>query len=56
VPRPLRFWSVLQRVPLRYETALWSLVFPIGMYGVATRELGRTTGTSWLVTVGDDEG
>jgi tellurite resistance protein TehA-like permease len=27
---------VVRRVPLRYEPAYWSLVFPIGMYGAAT--------------------
>jgi tellurite resistance protein TehA-like permease len=46
---------VLRRVPLRYETGLWSMVFPIGMYGVATRELGQATGTSWLTTLGGGE-
>jgi tellurite resistance protein TehA-like permease len=47
---------VLRRVSLRYETGLWSLVFPIGMYGVATHELGRTTGASWLSALGAAEG
>jgi tellurite resistance protein TehA-like permease len=27
---------LIRRVPLRYEPAYWSLVFPIGMYGAAT--------------------
>lgn len=27
---------VIRRVPLRYHPAYWALVFPIGMYGVAT--------------------
>ena len=27
---------VLQRVPVRYDPQYWSLVFPLGMYGVAT--------------------
>ncbi len=28
-------------VPLRYEAAMWSVVFPIGMYGVGSRFLGE---------------
>ena len=31
---------VRHRVPLRYEPALWSVVFPLGMYGVAGQTLG----------------
>lgn len=52
----LGWWRhVVRRVPLRYDTNAWSLVFPIGMYGVATRELGRATGTSWLTALGSWE-
>jgi tellurite resistance protein TehA-like permease len=29
------------RWPLRYETALWSVVFPLGMYSVATLSFGK---------------
>lgn len=43
---------LLCRVPLRYEPALWALVFPVGMYGVASRELGSVLHVSWLVTLG----
>ena len=32
---------VIGRVPLRYEATLWSIVFPLGMYGVAGDSLGR---------------
>ena len=35
---------VLMRVPLDYETGLWSMVFPLGMYVAATRTLGIVTG------------
>jgi len=31
---------VVHRVPLRYQVALWSIVFPLGMYAVAARDLG----------------
>lgn len=30
----------VHRVPLRYEATLWSIVFPLGMYGVAGQYLG----------------
>jgi tellurite resistance protein TehA-like permease len=46
---------LVRRVPLRYDTALWSLAFPVGMYGVASAELGRVTGTHWLVALGSGE-
>jgi tellurite resistance protein TehA-like permease len=45
----------LRRVPLAYEPALWSIVFPVGMYGAASHELGTALNVSWLVTLGRDE-
>lgn len=52
----LGFWRhVVRRVPLRYQTGLWSMVFPLAMYGVAGRELGRVTGTRWLEVLGGAE-
>lgn len=41
---------VILKVPLRYEPALWSICFPLGMYAVASGELGRT---AHLPLVGD---
>lgn len=36
------FWRhIRHHVPLRYEAALWSVVFPLGMYGVGSRFLGE---------------
>lgn len=32
---------VVHRVPLRYTPALWSMVFPLGMFAVASIRLGR---------------
>jgi tellurite resistance protein TehA-like permease len=29
----------MHRVPLRYTTPLWSMVFPLGMYAVASHRL-----------------
>ncbi|MGW2684317.1 tellurite resistance/C4-dicarboxylate transporter family protein [Streptomyces sp. NPDC001414] len=43
---------VLRRVLLRYELGWWNLVFPVGMYAVATHELGRVTGASWMTAAG----
>jgi tellurite resistance protein TehA-like permease len=31
---------LLHRIPLRYEATLWSIVFPLGMYGVGGHYLG----------------
>ena len=35
-----------------FRTALWSLVFPIGMYGVASRQLGIAWHVPWLEDLG----
>ena len=45
---------VVCRVPLRYGPSLWSMVFPLGMYCVASRALGSALHVSWLVTAGRD--
>jgi tellurite resistance protein TehA-like permease len=33
---------VVHRIPLRYTRTLWSIVFPLGMYGVAGDSLGQS--------------
>jgi tellurite resistance protein TehA-like permease len=43
---------LLRRVSLAYEPGMWSIVFPVGIYGVASRELGEVLKVSWLVTLG----
>lgn len=43
---------VVHRVPLRYSTALWSIVFPLGMYSAASMDFGAITGMPLLVDVG----
>lgn len=47
---------LIRRIPLRYESTLWSVVFPLGMYAVAGIYLGRADqlpiveaiGQTWL--------
>ena len=46
---------LLRRVPLRYDAGLWSMVFPVGMYGAASHELGLATGFPWLTEWGGSE-
>jgi tellurite resistance protein TehA-like permease len=43
IPALLAAWwwrHVRRRVPVRYTPAWWSVVFPLGMYAVASRDLG----------------
>ena len=48
------FWRhLIRRVPLRYSTALWSMVFPLGMYAVAGHFLGLADGLPVLTDIGD---
>ncbi|WP_035719570.1 tellurite resistance/C4-dicarboxylate transporter family protein [Gordonia shandongensis] len=36
------YWRhVHHRVPFRYELSLWAIVFPLGMYGVGSMQLGK---------------
>lgn len=49
----LGVWRHLVRgVRLRYEPPLWSMVFPLGMYCVASHALGGALGVPWLATLG----
>lgn len=48
----LWLWRHLwKRVPLRYDPAVWNIVFPIGMYTVATFELAHALQLDFLPTV-----
>lgn len=40
---------------LRYGPGLWSMVFPLGMYGAASLNLGTVAGLPIVVTIGDVE-
>lgn len=46
---------VTHRVPLRYEPGLWSVVFPLGMYGVAGHYLGRADHLPIVRAIGEAE-
>jgi tellurite resistance protein TehA-like permease len=46
---------LLRRVSLAYETGLWSLVFPVAMYGLASHETGRAIGIRWMTVLGASE-
>ncbi len=49
------FWRhVVQRQRLRYEAGLWSIVFPLGMYAVASFHFGVVAHLPLLVSIGDD--
>ncbi|MFB4308483.1 tellurite resistance/C4-dicarboxylate transporter family protein [Actinomadura sp. GTD37] len=46
---------VKHRVPLRYEATLWSIVFPLGMYGVAGQYLGQADSLPIVEAIGTHE-
>lgn len=46
---------VTHRIPLRYEATLWSIVFPIGMYGVAGHYIGAADHLPIVRVIGEDE-
>ncbi|MBO0885405.1 MAG: tellurite resistance/C4-dicarboxylate transporter family protein [Mycobacterium sp.] len=46
---------VVHRVPLRYEAPLWSVVFPLGMYGVGGQYLGQADNLPIVEYIGSDE-
>jgi tellurite resistance protein TehA-like permease len=46
---------VVHRIPLRYEIPLWSVVFPLGMYGVGGHYLGQADHLPVIESIGADE-
>ena len=48
----LGFWRyVLRRYPRTYEPRLWNVVFPLGMYTVASFSLGQIAGLDFMASV-----
>lgn len=43
---------LVHRMPVRYETGLWSIVFPLGMYAAASMHFGAVAKLPYLVTIG----
>lgn len=43
---------IIRRDPLKYSTALWSIVFPLGMFSVATYRFGHENGMPLVALVG----
>lgn len=43
----------IHKVPLHYEAGLWSIIFPLGMFAVASMSLSRTDRLPLVETVGD---
>lgn len=42
----------VRHVPLRYEAALWSIVFPLGMFAVASVHFGRAEHLELMTAIG----
>lgn len=40
----------VKKYPLVYNPRYWSIVFPLGMYSVCTREMSKVWGIAWLGT------
>ena len=46
---------VVHRIPLRYEAPLWSVIFPLGMYGVGGQYLGQADHLPIVEAIGSNE-
>lgn len=51
------FWRhVAHDIPLRYEAPMWSVIFPLGMYGVGGHYLGQADHLPIVAAIGSGEG
>ena len=49
----LGFWRHVRRQwPLTYDPSLWTVVFPVGMYSVATSSFGKAANLGFMAPVG----
>lgn len=46
---------IVHRIPLTYTAPLWSVIFPLGMYGVGSHYLGHADNLPIVTTIGDIE-
>lgn len=46
---------IVHRIPLTYTAPLWSVVFPLGMYGVGSHYLGHADNLPIVTVIGDVE-
>ncbi|HET8561273.1 MAG TPA: tellurite resistance/C4-dicarboxylate transporter family protein [Marmoricola sp.] len=46
---------IVHKIPLRYEAAMWSVVFPLGMYGVGGHFLGQADHLPIVEGIGANE-
>lgn len=44
---------IRHRVPLTYDATLWSIIFPLGMYGVASHYLGEDDDIPMMTVIGE---
>jgi tellurite resistance protein TehA-like permease len=46
---------IVHRIPLTYTAPLWSVIFPLGMYGVGSHYLGHADNLPIVTAIGDIE-
>jgi tellurite resistance protein TehA-like permease len=46
---------IVHRIPLTYTASLWSVIFPLGMYGVGSHYLGHADNLPLVTWIGDLE-
>lgn len=46
---------IVHRIPLNYTAPLWSVIFPLGMYGVGSHYLGQADNLPIVTMIGDIE-